>query len=247
MNTCTRIVLFLCWTMIAGVAASAGSSSNTNTLTTPWFRIVYEKNVSEKAARRTAAALESSYVQYQGRLAMAARHRLEVDLYKSGHRLMEAADEQMFNDGVWKDNKISLASDLNEEQLRSAADRVVARAILAVRVECPAWLAEAYSLNAGNDLSRYGRPSSADMTSFTDLAEDFARMDNMKTRKEVYAKLSSTITFFVNRYGSARVDSLFDHFRSGVHPDSAIQSHFGEKIGTIQEEWARVLAAQPRQ
>jgi hypothetical protein len=229
------------------LAARGGAASNTNTLTTPSFRVIYEKNVPEKAARHAGAVLESTYVEYHNRLGMALRHRLDVNLYKSGHRLMEASDNELFNDAVWKDKVIYLAADLKDDQLRNAAARVVSRAILADRVECPSWLAEAYSLNAGGDLHRFGRLSNANMTSFTDLAEDYLRAEGTKEKKEVFAKLSATIAFLVGRYGDARVDALFDHFKSGVNPDSAIQSHFGEKLETIEEEWAKELASQPGQ
>ena len=121
--------------------------------------------------------------------------------------------------------------------------RVVSRALLDEVNACPQWLAEAYGMYVGNDLSRFGKPFDLNVSHFPDLSEAYSRTEQLDDLKEVYAKLASTINFLVTRYGASKVDEIFVKFKSAPSLETVFETSFGEKITDIEREWRKALSS----
>ena len=213
-----------------------------HTHSTNFFRIRYEKSVSSKDAQAAGRTLESAYENIRKKLNIGLSRRVDVDVYSTVERLFADTHTKLFNDGMFRNGKIYLRVKRGAaSEMQDVAARVVSRAILDENKACPPWLAEAYSLYAGNNLKTFGQPSRSNLATFSDLAEDFSRTEQAQEQKEVYAELASTMTFLIDRYGEAKINGLFVRFQTGAPLEEIFETAFGEKIDVIQKAWADEL------
>jgi hypothetical protein len=214
------------------------------THTTSFFKIKYERKISAKEAAKIGTMLENSYGKMRKKLNLTLNNRVDVFLYTASDRLQTESKSRLFDDAVYKNGKAYIVAPgrTDEEIVKRAVTRVVCRSILNEVKACPQWLAEAYSIYAGGDVLRFGQPSRLNVVRFADLAEDYSRAEGEAEVKEMYAKLGSTISFLVHRYGEAKVESLFLQFNSGKLSDEIFEITFGEKIGVIEKAWMKALA-----
>jgi len=236
------LVLMVAISMAAGQSAAPSQST-----TSEWFRIKYEKKISSRDAKTAGALLDTTASAMSARLHVPLRRKFDVQLYSSSDRLKREFRTAFFEDGFFRGNKIYLANPkvtIDDSSANDAVSRVVARAILSQVRQCPAWLAEAYSFYAGNALGRFSQPSRTNLLTFHDLSEDFARAEGALDRKEINAKLAATMSFLVDRYGASKVEKVFSEFTDDASVEQVFETTFGEKISTIEQEWVKALAPQ---
>ena len=239
--------------LIVGVALLIGllgmQSSFYKTYTTSFFRIKYEKTVSSKSVTRLGTLLEADYAKYKKKFSTTVSGRIDVTLYGSAERMRSDANIAFYNDGFYLNGKIyavegAIPSD--ESKSSGVVARVAARCALNEIKGCPYWLAECYSVYAGEELAKYGRPSRPSMSSFADLAEDFSGAERTDEYKEVYAKLAATASFFITRYGETKFEGVFSQLKLGKSMEESFEASFGEKFGTIEKAWSKSLAGSPK-
>ena len=233
------IILLVSWSLLGGQFTPFQTYSTAN------FRIKYEKNIPLNDVRDVRDSLESGYNQLRKKLRLQLHHRVDVHIYNSFGRFVSESKTRAFNDGAFENGRIYLISlaDLEKRgKLKNVIERVVARSVLDELKSCPQWLAEAYGLFAGNELSRFGQPARLNISSFADLSEDYSRAENENDVKEVYAKLAATIHFFVSRYGIQKVEAMFGEFKKEMALEDIFQKSFGETLEEIEKAWVRALA-----
>lgn len=235
--------------VLLGMFLSTTQSVFAQTNSAESFRIKYEKKVSSREVKKMSVLLDSTASALSQRLNVPLRRKFDVQLYATPDRLKKEFRSSLFDDGVYKNNKIYLVTVkglADESKAQDAVSRVAARAVLSQLQFCPVWLIEAYSFYAGNAVARFNRPSRSNILTFHDLSEDFARAERMADQKEIYAKLAATISFLVDRYGEKKVESLFAQFNDGAGVEEVFESTFGEKITVIEQEWVKAVTPQAR-
>ena len=208
------------------------------------FTVKYDKHISIKEIKQLGTSLESSYTHYKNIFGIAFNHRPEILIFGTVRSFRTESKSQIFQDGDFKDGKLYFAFPDNAEQKERfpyVISRVIARALLVNIPACPEWLVAAYSLYAGNNLTIVGDPARYNISSFSDLSEDYIRAQNVKDLKEIYAKLASTIRFMINRYGESRVESMLKKFSDGGTISEVFESSFNEKMPLIEKAWVKAL------
>lgn len=163
---------------VCAIAFMGMQSAYLQTHTTSFFRIKYEKSVSSQSATKLGSMLESAHAKFKKKFNVTLTGRADVMLYNSADRMKKEAKMSLFDDGVYGSGKIymvALSNPSEEQKISGMVSRVAARCVLNEIKGCPYWLAECYSVYAGEELMRFGSPSRPNMLSFADLAEDFSR------------------------------------------------------------------------
>lgn len=215
------------------------------THTTDNYRIKYERNISLENIKLVGELLESANTEYQKRLQLSSKRRIETFVYKSVIRFRSDSKSLVFTDGIFQEGKIYLnVQDIlrDEKRLQNVIGRVVVRALLAEVKNCPKWLAEAYSFYVGEELERFGQPSRLSVSSFHDLNEDYLRSERRDDIKELYAKLASTIHFLISRYGERKVDEVFKEFLKGYSYEEVFEAIFNDNLSDIEKAWLKSLS-----
>jgi len=223
-------------------------SSYLQTYTTSFFRIKHEKSIPSTEVSAFGKMLETSYSKYKKVFAVTPSGRVDVMYYSSPQLIKRESRIPVFDDGVFAGGKIYVATGypLEGAKMQGMASRVAARCVLNQIKSCPLWLAECYSLHAGNELWRFGAPVRPSMLSFADLAEDYSRAESADEFREVYAKLGATASFFIDRYGETKFQNVFTQLKSGRMFEEALEGAFGEKIDVIEKAWAKALVNPPK-
>ncbi|MBI1806739.1 MAG: hypothetical protein HYR76_06775 [Ignavibacteria bacterium] len=214
------------------------------TETTPSFRLRYEKNISSTDVRNISKMLDTQYVEYTKKLGTSFGGRADVYLYNSTARLRAESHSRAFEKGEYRSGKLYLYVNNTtgaKIEMQDACARVISRALLDKIPACPQWLAEAYSLYAGHDLERFGQPARLNIASFADLGEDYFHAEERKDVTELYAKLSLTIQFLVNRYGEQNVEAMIQLFNNGRTLEENFEYSFKEKMSDIEKAWVKAL------
>jgi hypothetical protein len=208
------------------------------------FKIHYEQTIPAGDIRKLGNQLEAEFDQCRRKLGITPASKFDVTVYNSGVRFRRDSKSLVFDDGCWVGGKIYLMAPkvLNRTRgVQLVVSRVVARALLGELPLCPAWLSECYSLYAGNDVTRFGKPAQVKVSGFADVGEMYATAEREKELHEVYATLAVTADFLIARYGERRVEGMFLAFRKIDTVEEAFQSAFGEKISEIEKSWIDTL------
>jgi len=238
-----RIIIALGAILLLGM-----QSQYLQTYTTSYFRFKYEKSVSPKEVSAFGNMLETAHAKYKKMFAVTPSGRVDVMYYSSPQFIKRESKIPIFDDGVFARGKIYVATGypLEGAKMQGMTSRVAARCVLSAIKSCPLWLAECYSLHAGNEVWRFGAPVRPSMLSFADLAEDYSRAETSDEFREVYAKLGATAAFFVDRYGETKFQAVFAQLKSGKSFEEALEGAFGEKIEVIEKAWTKALASPPK-
>lgn len=232
--------------MLVAAAAYGFDVAKYRTETTAMFRIRYEKGVSTAEAKKIGKLLDASYAEYRKILGVTLQNKVDVLIYTSVGRFRTESESRAFTDGDYRLGKLFLAVPSRPQKmegLQNVVNRIVAKALLEQVRGCPPWFAEAYSLYAGHDLRKFGQPARLNIKSLDDLGEDYASAESGEDVKELYAKLASTIQFFVDRYGKEKVEEALVKFKSKDRMDEVFRDVFKEQVSDIEKEWVKALRA----
>ena len=233
------------WLLVLFAIATLGmQASYFQTYSTAYFRIKYEKSVAPEHIQKLGEELENTYADARKRFGISLNHRMNVYVYNSQIKFRSDSRSIAFDDGAFGNGNIYLMSPKILERtmkLQPVISRVVTRAVLDEMKLCPQWLRECYSLYAGGEQERFGRPARFKISGFADLGEEFAAAERQKDIVEIYAKLAVTADFLVDRYGEKKVEALFGEFKSGSSLEEIFENSFGEKIGDIEHAWMAAL------
>lgn len=230
--------------LLCGMGRAEAQSGIFQTHLTEHFAIRYEKNTRSDIIAALAATLEKSYTTHRKKLGISFERKIPVHVFNTLGRFKTESRTKVFTDGAYRDGKIFIHNPLQLQRdgfLPDVAARTVARALIEEIRFCPAWLAEAYGLYAGNAMTQFGQPARFNLASFEDLAEDFNRSERDKDLRELYAKLAATIHFLVTRYSERKIERIFIEFKGGVMLKEVFERAFNEELPAIERAWLDAL------
>jgi hypothetical protein len=108
---------------------------------------------------------------------------------------------------------------------------------------CPRWLVESFASYYSGETAGMTPPLGARLTSFSDLNQDIQEYPNPPQREDVHYILSSTMTYFVQKYGEKRAFRLFHEFDGTTPVDRVLKKAFGDEYSTIEKGWAKYIAS----
>lgn len=233
------VLILICAILFMGM-----QSSRTKVLKTEHFRLKYDKRIPDREAEAAGKVLESGLAKITARLKRPPRRSVDVMLYSSVSEIQKESKSSIFDDGIFQKGRIYLLTPSSIDDVKRydrACLRVAARAVLADVPRCPAWYAEALSLQFSNDLTRFGLPARHNTASFSDLSEEYARSESLKDQREVFAKLASTAHFLVKTYGEEAVRASLGRFDPGATIEEVFERSFGQKCELIERAWVKAL------
>lgn len=214
------------------------------TLTTKYFVIRYERNVSQSAIQDINDGLTSAYLEYAKKFG-GHHNKWDVHIFSTVSAYKSKSRTRIFDDGDVTDGIIYLTVPKTLEQKAKfrtdVSKRLIIRALLEQIPALPRWLAESYALYIAGDIDRFGDPARYNIASFYDLSEDYNHASEKKDVKELYAKLAATAKFLINRYGDVKVESMLRSFKGGGTIEEVFESSFNEKISDIEKAWVNAL------
>jgi hypothetical protein len=208
------------------------------------FFIHYEKTIPSNEMKELAGLLEDQLIRYENIFGVKNHGRIDVNVYKGKGRFRQESHSRVFDDGDCFEETIYLVYQplsANKEKMKSTLSRVVAKKVLEEIPWCPMWLSEAYTLYAGNELLRFGHPVQMTMIAFTDLNEEYSRVNELTNPKELYAKLAATIRFLLDKYGERKVETVIKKFSGRGTMEQFFESTFNDRMTDIEKEWKRSL------
>lgn len=239
------MIFYILLTLIAYQSIQA-QFQHYQTLTTSNFIIRFEKGISNEDISKLSKTFDTVYYKLQKRLKISLSSRADVYVFSSKARFRSDAKSQLFDDGIFRNGKIFINSQIffsDEDRLQNGSKRLIALSILDRLKLCPQWLKEAYALYVGEDLVRFSEPTRISLSTFSDLNEEFLRISSAKDEAEVYALLSSTAEFFVERYGGKKFERIFYEFYIGSSFEDAVEKSFGVALSEIEREWVKSIRA----
>ena len=208
------------------------------------FRIKYDRDITGNDIKYIGTVLESTYTRYSKIFDVSMNKTTEVFVFNAQGRFKMESQARVFNDGHYRAGRLYLMAPRDEADrgiIKHAIARVVVRMILDQIASCPAWLAEGYSLVAGGDLEMFGSPAHVTVAQFSDLGEDYNREVARTDVKELYAKISATMQFFIGRYGDHTVEQMLRNFKTEDSLREVFEKTFNENINVIEKAWVNFL------
>ena len=86
-------------------------------------------------------------------------------------------------------------------------------------------------------------PLGARLTAFSDLNQDIQEYSAPPQREDVHYILSSTMTYFVQKYGEKRAFRLFREFDGQTSVERVFKKVFEDEYLTIEKGWAKYIAS----
>ena len=231
---------------IIGLTILAVQTPNEPQYVTDSFRIRYYQRLSSADIDTISRLFEKWYRQYRREYDLSLDGRLDVYLVPSYERFRAVTKSTVLKEGIFRNGKVYLVvlSPLGESgRLGDVISRVLMRALLEKNLQCPKWLAEAYSLYLGNSLDQFGRPAQSSARTFEDLNEEFSRASTEQRIREVYAKLAATAHFFSDRYGRRAFKSLILECKTASSLGEAMRNVFRETLSDIEKAWMKAIYA----
>ncbi|MBI5019844.1 MAG: hypothetical protein HZB59_00205 [Ignavibacteriales bacterium] len=205
-----------------------------------YFNIKFEKSIPKDELRNIISSSEKIYERYRSKFGFGFLEKKTLFILATAARMKYESGSKVFEDGDYKNDKLYVVS-FDEREKRENIDnvlcKIISRALLDQIPACPPWFAEAYSLMAGNDVEKFGRPVQLNISTLADLGEDYARTLDKKGLRDLYAKLGSTIQFLLERFGEQKVDATIKRFREGKTIEETFPAVFNESMREIEKAW----------
>jgi len=239
-----RTLVAMLWCLLLVPTAEAGDGRKA--MTTAAFQVRYDRTIAASDMKLLGEMLDSAASEYQAAFQLTLKNKPVVLVSASVSRYQSESVSRLFDDGDSRGGRIYLALPPKRprtEGMQGVVHRTVAKLLLDRIPACPRWLAEAYTLYAGGDLDRFGSPAEVNAAGFSDLGEDFVRIEELRQLPDLYATLAFTIKFLVDRYGKERVEEALAKFRTQGGIELVFSGIFQEPYAKIESEWSRALRA----
>lgn len=214
------------------------------TTSSKYFNIKYEKTIPKDELRNIISSSEKIYERYRNKFGFGFLEKKNLFIMATTSRFKYESGSKIFEDGDYKNNNLYIVS-FDEREKRENTEnvlcRIISRGLLEQIPACPPWFAEAYSLLAGNDIEKFGRPVQLNISTLADLGEDYARTLDKKGLRDLYAKLGSTIQFLLERYGEQKLYAAIKKFREGKTIEEAFPAVFNDSMREIEKAWVTDL------
>jgi hypothetical protein len=108
---------------------------------------------------------------------------------------------------------------------------------------CPRWLEEAFASYYSGETAGMTPPLGARLTAFSDLNQDIQEHANPPQRDDVHYILTSTMTYFVQKYGEKRAFRLYREFDGTTTVDRVFKKVFEDEYPAVEKGWAKYIAS----
>ncbi len=236
--------------LVLGQCEPVFAVQSMQTISTSRFHLKYENGISLQDVKKIGKMFEKSYTDEKKIFNISFSGKMDVLMYTSVNRFKSESQTRAFSDGDYTAGKFFLVIPpkmKGVEGMENIVERLVVRAMLEHIPACPPWFSEAYSLYAGNAVTRFGKPARLTTSSFSDLGEDYVSAEHEKDIVELYAKLGLTIQFLVDRFGKEHVEEAINLCKTNGNIADVFQTVFNEKYSDIEKEWVTALRVQMKQ
>ena len=205
-----------------------------------YFNVKFEKSIPKDELRDIISSSGKIYERYRNKFGFGFLEKKTLFVLATAARLKYESGSKVFEDGDYKNDNLYIVSfDEREkrENIENVLCRIISRGLLEQIPACSPWFAEAYSLMAGNDIEKFGRPVQLNISTLADLGEDYARTLDKKGFRDLYAKLGSTIQFLLERYGEQKLIAVIKRFREGKTIEETFPAVFNDSMREIEKAW----------
>ncbi|HMK39181.1 MAG TPA: hypothetical protein VK569_07550 [Bacteroidota bacterium] len=219
------------------------------TLTSAHFDVKYQRGVPQEDARKVMDFLQSEYKSLNADLGMEPKARIEVRIYESvGKFLEETTLKRAWRTAYYVRGTLHLqplSAITQKKVFEKGIGYELALAFLegSAQKGCPRWLVESFASYYSGETAGMTPPLGERLTAFSDLNQDIQEYPNPPQRDDVHYILSSTMTYFVQKYGEKRAFRLFREFDGTTGVDRVFKKVFEDEYTTIEKGWAKYIAA----
>ena len=213
------------------------------------FDVRYQRGVPQEDARRVLEFLQTEYKSLAADLGLEPAGRTEVRIYESvGKFLEETPLKRPWRMAFFQRGVLHLQP-LGAMTQRKAFDHAVsyelALAFLDASMQkgCPRWLAESFASYYSGETAGMTPPLGERLTAFSDLNQDIQEYPSPPQRDDVHFILSSTMTYFVQKYGEKRAFRLFREFDGATSVERVFKKVFDDDYPAIEKGWAKYIAS----
>lgn len=219
------------------------------TLSSAHFDIRYQRGVPQEDARRVLEFLQTEYKSLAADLGMEPKGKIDVRIYESvGKFLEETTLKRPWRTAIYQRGTLHLQP-VSAMTQRKLFEKSIAYEMALVFLEasgqkgCPRWLVESFASYYSGETAGMTPPLGARLTAFSDLNQDIQEYPNPPQREDVHYILSSTMTYFVQKYGEKRAFRLFREFDGVTSVDRVFKKVFEDEYATIEKGWAKYIAS----
>ncbi len=219
------------------------------TLSSAHLDVRYQRGVPQEDARRVMDYLQTEYKSLAADLGMEPKTRLDVRIYESvGKYLQETALSRpwrtaLYLRGTLHLQPVSAVGSIKEFQKAMAYEMALAFLEQSAQKGCPRWLEEAFASYYSGETAGMTPPLGARLTAFSDLNQDIQEYANPPQRDDVHYILTSTMTYFVQKYGEKRAFRLYREFDGTTTVDRVFKKVFEDEYPAVEKGWAKYIAS----
>ena len=211
------------------------------TLSSAHLDVKYQRGVPQEDARRVMDYLQTEYKSLAADLGMEPKARLDVRIYESvGKYLQETA---LYLRGTLHLQPVSAVGSIKTFEKSMAYEMALAFLEQSAQKGCPRWLEEAFASYYSGETAGMTPPLGARLTAFSDLNQDIQEHANPPQRDDVHYILTSTMTYFVQKYGEKRAFRLYREFDGTTTVDRVFKKVFEDEYPAVEKGWAKYIAS----
>jgi hypothetical protein len=217
------------------------------TLSSARFDVKYQRGVPQEDARKVMDYLQTEYRSLTADLGLEPKAKIDVRIYESvGKFLEETTLKRPWRTALYQRGTLHLQPVSAMTQRKLFEKSIAYEMALAFLEEsgqkgCPRWLVESFASYYSGETAGMTPPLGARLTAFSDLNQDIQEYPNPPQRDDVHYILSSTMTYFVQRYGEKRAFRLFREFDGTTSVDRVFKKVFGDEYSAIEKGWAKYI------
>ncbi len=218
------------------------------TLSSAHFDVKYQRGVQQEDARRVMDYLQAEYKSLAADLGMEPKAKIDVRIYESvGKYLEETSLKRPWRTAYYVRGTLHLQP-VSAVTQRKVLEKAIAYELAIAFLEgsaqkgSPRWLVESFASYYSGETAGMTPPLGERLTAFSDLNQDIQEYPNPPQRDDVHYILSSTMTYFVQKYGEKRAFRLFREFDGATGVDRVFKKVFEDEYSTVEKGWAKYIA-----
>jgi hypothetical protein len=218
------------------------------TLTSAHFDVNYQRGVPQEHARRVMDYCQTEYRSLSADLGIEPKAKIDVRIYESvGKYLEETALKRPWRLTFYQRGTLHVQplSAMTKKAFEKSIAYELALAFLEESGQkgCPRWLIESFASYYSGETAGMTPPLGARLTAFSDLNQDIQDHPSPPARDDVHYLLSSTMTYFVQKYGEKRAFRLFREFDGATAVDRVFKKVFDDEYSAVEKGWAKYIAS----
>ena len=218
------------------------------TLSSAHFDVKYQRGVPQEDARKVMDYLQTEYKSLAADLGLEPKAKIDVRIYESvGKFLEETSLKRPWRAAYYFRGTLHLQP-VSAMTQRKLFEKSIAYEMALAFLEgsaqkgSPRWLVESFASYYSGETAGMTPPLGEKLTAFSDLNQDIQEYPNPPQRDDVHYILSSTMAYFVQKYGEKRAFRLFREFDGTTSVDRVFKKVFEDEYATVEKGWAKYIA-----